>query len=127
MKILIGDNKQEEREKLARALNKYELTLAKTPEEVVERARQTRYDAVVTDLEYSENGREGYEVLRQIQDLTDNRILYTGTKGFEIVTEGIFSGATEVVEGKNQSELLRIITELHSKRENIELKGGERE
>ena len=126
MKILIGDDKQEEREKLARALSGYDLTLAETPEEVVNKARQIKYDAVVTDLEYTEGGQEGYEVLRQIQDLTENRILYTGARGFELVIEGTLAGATEVVEGKNSSELLRILSELDSKRENIELKGGER-
>jgi len=125
-RILIGDDKQKERTSLARALGNYNLTFAEAPDEVINKARQSRYDLIITDLEYTEGGKEGFQVLREIKDLSEKRILYTGRRGFEMVMEGIFAGATEVVEGKNLSQLLEIVSELNSKRENTELKGGER-
>lgn len=117
MKILIGDDKEEVRTALARVLSarNLEAELASTPEETIAKARAGNYSAVVTDLEYTEKGREGYEVLRAIKDIPAKKILYTGVLGFEHVMEALLNGADHVVLGKNQEELLEILTKEEAK------------
>ena len=110
-RILIGDDKEQVRTALARALKlrKLEADLVSTPEETIAKARTGNYSAVITDLEYTENGREGYEVLRQIRNIPALKILYTGQMGFEYAAEGFAEGADYVVLRKDESQLMELL------------------
>lgn len=113
-KILFGDDREEVRISIARELKlrKLEVDLASTPSEMITKAKEYPYSAIVTDLEYTPDGREGYEVIKAIKDLPAVKIVYTGLNGFEYVAEGILTGADHVVLGKRQSELLGILEKL---------------
>jgi DNA-binding response OmpR family regulator len=115
MRVLVGDDKQEIRDSLARALKLrgLEVDLAQTPQEVIARARNGSYGAVVTDLQYTENGSEGYEVLRELRNLPAKKIIYTAQSGFEYAAEAFESGADYAVLRKDSSELYRILDELN--------------
>jgi DNA-binding response OmpR family regulator len=112
-KILIGDDREQVRCSLGRALRarKIEVDLAATAQEVIRKARANNYDAVITDLEYTEGGREGYEVLRQISDLPTLKVLYTAQSGFEFEAEGLECGADYVILRKDHSRLLQLLNE----------------
>lgn len=110
-KILIGDDKEQVRTALARALKlrNLEADLVSTPEEIIAKAKAGNYGVVITDLEYTDNGREGYEILRQIKDIPALKILYTGQMGFEYAAEGFAEGADYVVLRKDESQLMELL------------------
>jgi DNA-binding response OmpR family regulator len=110
-KILIGDDNQQMLRSLSRALRfkGLETDLASTSQEVIEKARQGNYSAIITDLAYTEGGREGYEVLKQIKQVSAIKILYTAESGFEHVPEGFMNGADYVVLRKDSSQLMEIL------------------
>ena len=110
-RILYGDDKEEMRNALARALKtrNLELELASTPQEIIAKAKANNYHAIVTDLDYTNEGREGYEVLRQLKDLPALKVLYSGVCGFEFMAEAFDNGANYVVFRKDQSELMKIL------------------
>jgi DNA-binding response OmpR family regulator len=112
--VLIGDDEEEVRTALARELElmQFEVDLARNPQEVIAKARTNIYSAVVTDLEYTVDGREGYQVLKEIKDVCAVKILYTGLSGFEHVLEGFEHGADHVVLGKNQLTLVEILNSI---------------
>lgn len=113
LRILYGDDKEENRNALSRALKlrKLEVDLASTPEEFLKMARSGNYGVLITDLEYSNDGREGYEVLRQIRELSALKVLYSGVSGFEYAAEAYESGADLTVLGKNESSLMSLLDE----------------
>jgi DNA-binding NtrC family response regulator len=110
-KILIGDDNKQVRNSLARALKIRELEsdLASTPQETITKARSGEYYAVITDLGYTKDGREGYNVLRAIADLHAVKILYTGQMGFEYAAEAFSVGADYAVLRKDQKQLMEVL------------------
>lgn len=118
-KIIYGDDKPEMREALARAvrLRGLEIDLASTPEELLRMARTNSYHAVITDLEYTPEGREGYDILKQLRTLPTLKILYSGINGFEYLAEALEAGADYAVLNKNESALIKLLDE--------KLKGGD--
>ncbi|MEI7718726.1 MAG: response regulator [archaeon] len=110
-RVLIADDKEMNRNILARALKArgLESDLASTPQQAVSMARERPYNVIITDLEFTEGGREGYRVLEQIQSLPAMKILYTGAAGFEYAAEGFTSGADYVVLGKDQKALFNLL------------------
>ena len=110
-KILYGDNRADMREALVNALKlrNLEVDLASTPQETITKAKAKEYGVIITDLEYTPNGREGYEVLRQIKDLAALKILYSGVTGFEYEVDAFDAGADYAVLRKDQSRLLELL------------------
>jgi len=120
-RILYGDDNEQNRNALARALRlrRYEADLAATPQEFVAKARANSYHALITDLEYTPEGREGYEVLREIRELPALKVLFTGQSGFEYEAEAYESGADFAVMRKDSSALIKLLDEkLNSRWEN---------
>lgn len=110
-KVLYGDDKEEKRNVLANELRlrNLEVELARTPQELVAKARANKYDAIITDLEYTPEGREGYDVLRQIRKLPALKVLYSGVCGFEYAAEAFESGADYAILRKDQSQLMELL------------------
>jgi len=115
--ILFADDNAEILRSMERALRTRGLKpdLASNPDEAVKMARAKPYLAIITDLEFTPDGREGYDVLEQISDLPAVKILYTGRRDFETVAEGLVKGADHVVLDKKYSELMEILREVKAK------------
>ena len=111
VRILYGDDNEENRLRLAQELRSrnYQVDLVRSPQELVSRARAENYDAVVSDLDYSQDGAEGYEVIRQVREIPGLKVLFTGRDGFENAAEGLEAGADWVVLHKNLGELVKIL------------------
>jgi len=112
-RILYGDDNEQNRNALARALRlrKYEVESVGTPQEFVAKAKANSYHALITDLEYTENGREGYEILRQVRGIPALKILFSGVAGFEHEAEAYESGADFAVMKKDSSALVKLLDE----------------
>jgi DNA-binding NtrC family response regulator len=112
-RILYGDDKEQNRSALARALRlrNFEVDLAETPQEFLSKARARNYHALITDLEYTENGREGYEVLQGVRNLPALKVLFSGIAGFEYEAEAYEKGADYAVMRKDSSALLKLLDE----------------
>ncbi|MBW2966347.1 hypothetical protein KY342_04555, partial [Candidatus Woesearchaeota archaeon] len=62
--------------------------------------------------EYTEGGREGYEVLEKVRELSPLRILYSGkTDQPEVVKTAIEKGANYVIEKTDALGLMKILIE----------------
>ncbi|VVB79480.1 Uncharacterised protein [uncultured archaeon] len=111
MKVLIGDDREQIRLELARELTirGLESDLKATAEETIEAAKKEDYYAIITDLEYTPEGEEGYRVLDETRSMISIKILYTGKRGFETFVGGVGHGADYVILKKDLSELLEII------------------
>ena len=114
VRVLFGDDKPEIREDLTKALRecKLKVDLASTPQEVIAKARAGNYLAVITDLNYTRDGNEGYDVLRELRDNSSCKILYTAKMGFEFAAEGLEKGADYVILRKDKSQLIELVTKL---------------
>jgi DNA-binding NtrC family response regulator len=110
-KVLYGDDKPEMREKVARELRSrgLEVDLASTPSEMLAKAKSSNYHVLITDLEYTQDGREGYEVLGAIRYLPGLKILYSGVSGFEYQAEALENGADFAVLRKDLNSLLEML------------------
>lgn len=120
LKVLIGDDSSQIRNTLARQLMVMglESDLRATAEEIIGAAKKENYLAIITDLEYTSNGEEGYRILEETRELPTTRILYTGRRGFETFVEALGHGADYVVLRKDLAELLEIIEEIKGGEEN---------
>lgn len=120
-KILYGDDNEQNRSRVAQALRKrgYNVDSVNSPQEFVLRARSGDYNVVISDLDYSPEGAEGYGIMRQIMQIPTLKILFTGRSGFENIAEGIENGADFVITSKSLDDLINLLER--------ELKGSERE
>jgi len=117
-RVLIGDDNEQMLRSLGRVMRMkgLEADLSTTPEEVIEKAKTGDYFAVVTDLEYTEGGREGFQVLDAIKDIDSVKILYTARREFEVVADGLVNGADYVIPGKDSSQLFEVLSKSLEKR-----------
>ncbi len=109
--ILYGDDDKYNQVRIAQSLREknYNVDLVSSPNEFVYKAKNGNYNAVVSDLDYSPKGAEGYEVIRQIRKTPCLKLLFTGRAGFENVVEALEGGADGVVLGKDIGQLVRIL------------------
>jgi DNA-binding NarL/FixJ family response regulator len=77
MKILIGDDRIDVIRAMKNALSNLEVITALTPDKTIELAESAHPDVLVTDLQYTQNGTEGYRVLIKTKDIVPVRILFT--------------------------------------------------
>lgn len=119
LRILYGDDNEQVKDSLASKLRtkNLEVDLASTYEETIAKARANNYDVIITDLEYTSGGREGYDVLKSIIDIPAIKILYTGNMETELAVEAFMHGAEYAILRKDESKLLSLLDK--------ELKGGQ--
>jgi len=78
-KILWGDDDEGILKSVAYALKpEYNIEKALTPEEVIEKAEKKQYKIVITDLNYTSGGQEGFSIIKAIKDNAKYVILCTG-------------------------------------------------
>jgi hypothetical protein len=77
-RILVGDDRIELVKRLFPYIPDAEVEFVETPEQVVERALAGGYTVIVTDLDYTPRGREGFKVLEALKGVPARKVLYTG-------------------------------------------------
>jgi hypothetical protein len=77
-RIIVGDERIDFARSAFPFIPNAEVEFTESHIELIRRARTRNYGLVVTDLEYTLNGREGFEVLESIQDINVRKILWTG-------------------------------------------------
>ena len=93
-KILVGDDQIDFAKKNFPSIPNAEIEFVADPNELIKKAQTGNYTMVVTDLNYTENGEEGYKVLEALKDSNLRRVLWTGNaydKG--VMTKGKSLGA----------------------------------
>ena len=83
--ILLGDDRLDFAKEAMPYIPGAEVTYVSTPEEIVAEAKTGKYDLIITDLQYTPNGSEGFSVLEQLQDLDTRKILWTAAAGMDEV------------------------------------------
>jgi uncharacterized linocin/CFP29 family protein len=86
-KILVGDDHIDFAKAAFPYIPNASVEFVSSPDEMVRKAKTGQYTTIVTDLEYTENGREGYVVLEQIKDLSARKVLWTGRANEKEVQE----------------------------------------
>ena len=76
-KILVGDSSLESARQLFANVPDVEVACADTPEEVIRLALTGEFDEVFTELDYTENGQEGFTILEAIQNVSCRQTLWT--------------------------------------------------
>ncbi|MBT3985544.1 hypothetical protein HOD38_06185 [archaeon] len=95
-KILVGDDNLIHARRNFPYIPNAEIDFVDNPDEVIARARD--YDLVITDLNYTPGGEEGYRVLDELQDLEVRKILWTGNAYETGVKERAESLGAEVLD-----------------------------
>jgi len=100
-KIIVGDDRID----FARAnfpfIPNAQVDFFEFPLDVINGAKTGQYSTVVTDLEYTSGGREGFEVLEAIRDVNARKILWTGAAHLEEVQNKARELGVELLD-KNQ-------------------------
>jgi hypothetical protein len=86
-KILLGDDHLDFAKKAMPYIPGAEVTYLDDHEEVIAEAKTGDYDLVITDLQYTPNGTEGFTVLEELQDLDVRKILWTAAASQPYVKE----------------------------------------
>jgi hypothetical protein len=82
-KILVGDDQVEFAKKVFPLIPGAEKEFVSDPDEVIAKAKTGDYAIIVTDLNYTENGQEGYQVLEALEGVNVRKILWTGNANDE--------------------------------------------
>lgn len=86
-KILVGDDEIEFAKNNFPYIPNIDVEFVSTPEEIIRKALNNEYTLIVTDLNYTENGLEGYRVLEALKDISVRKILWTGNAQESTVKE----------------------------------------
>lgn len=114
-KILIGDDQAWELKSiLSRQFPKIQMEFAETPEQAIAMASASKYDAVITDLNYTDNGQEGYNVLSALKGKYNVLVLWTSDAYKPGVLEKALSlGATHVLDKCELGKILNNCKEVN--------------
>lgn len=77
-RILVGDDRLEFARSNFPSIPNAEVEFVDNPRRVIEKAQAGEYSMVVTDLEYTQGGREGFQVLEALRENKARKILWTG-------------------------------------------------
>lgn len=98
MKILIGDDNLDFARESMPYIPDCQTVYVATPGEVIARVQQEPFDVIITDLQYSENGEEGFVILEAIRGITARKILWTGAADHEDVRKRAAELGAEVLD-----------------------------
>ena len=77
-KILVGDNDLDFARSNFPFIPNAEVEFVDNPQELIHRATTGSYSTIVTDLNYSEAGQEGFNVLEALKVVSARKVLWTG-------------------------------------------------
>lgn len=97
-KILVGDDQIEFAREKFPSIPNVEVEFVNNPDDLIQRAKTSDYSIIVTDLNYTENGQEGYKVLGALKDINTRKILWTGNAYDKGVKEKAQSLGAEVLD-----------------------------
>ena len=80
---------------------------ATTPKEFIRQASTKKYDCIITDLNYTHNNQEGFEVLRQVKGMAPIIILHTSDE--TAMENELDAGATHFMQKGRRAEILENI------------------
>jgi len=78
IKILVGDDDLEFARQSMPNIPNAEIEFVETADAAIRRAASDEFDIVITDLNYTPSGEEGFEVLKSLKGVMARRILWTG-------------------------------------------------
>lgn len=81
LRIIIGDDRLDQAKQLTPFIPGAEIEYVSSPEELLARVAAGPFDIIVTDLQYSEGGLEGFDVLRALDGHPARKVLWTGLAG----------------------------------------------
>lgn len=102
-KILVGDDNVGYAKKVFLSIPNATVEFVSTPEALIEKARTGNYSIIVTDLNYTKMGWEGYAVLKALKGVAARKILWTGDAYMKEVQDKGKSLGAEVL-GKGEEE-----------------------
>ena len=92
------------------------MEFAETPEETIAMASASKYDAVITDLNYTDNGQEGYNVLSALKGKYNVLVLWTSDAYEPGIKEKALSlGATHILDKCELGKILNNCKEVSEK------------
>jgi DNA-binding response OmpR family regulator len=98
---LIVDDQRDLASSYKRALgDDYEIDIAVTLDEAITKIDGNRYDAVLSDLQLTEDGQEGYQVVKHARDRYGTRatiVLNTARASDDVNARGLQNGADSVL------------------------------
>lgn len=97
-KILVGDDQISFAKANFPFIPNTEVEFVSNPQELVQKAKTGQYSLIITDLNYTENGQEGFNVLKEIQGINARKILWTGNAYDKDVKEKAKSLDAEVLD-----------------------------
>lgn len=96
-RLLIVDDQRDLASSYKRALgDDYEIDIAVTLDEAITKIDGNRYDAVLSDLQLTEDGQEGYQVVKHARDRYGTRatiVLNTARASDDVNARGLQNGA----------------------------------
>jgi len=97
-KILVGDDQIDFARENFPFIPDAEVEFVTNPDELVRKAQSGEYSMIVTDLNYTEHGEEGYAVLEALKDISSRKVLWTGNAYDEGVRDKGQSLGAEVLD-----------------------------
>jgi hypothetical protein len=97
-KILVGDDELDFARENFPLIPDAEVEFVSDPDELVQKAQSGEYSTIVTDLNYTENGEEGYIALEALQAVEARKVLWTGNAYDEGVRERAQELGAEVLD-----------------------------
>lgn len=77
-KILVGDDQIDFAKENFPNIPNTEVEFVDNPLELIKKAKTGQYSVIITDLNYTLNGEEGFKVLKELQTTNARKILWTG-------------------------------------------------
>lgn len=77
-KIILGDDRIDFAKQNFPAIPNSQVEFVDNFQELIDKAKQSKYDMVITDLDYTYRGAEGFRVLEELRDNPARKILWTG-------------------------------------------------
>lgn len=97
-KILVGDDQIDFARKNFPFIPNVEVEFVANSDELIRKAQSGEYSTIVTDLNYTEHGEEGYRVLEALKDVSSRKVLWTGNAYDEGVRDKGQSLGAEVLD-----------------------------
>ncbi len=87
LEILLGDDNLEFAKKAMPGIPDAHITYTDNPADMISKGKTGAYQIIITDLQYTPSGTEGFSVLEALKDISARKILWTGAADAQGVKE----------------------------------------